>query len=159
MQDDAKTAQTDAEVIEKLPLAVGPEVATSESMIPNANVACWMTASPVQIGPHEPISRAHRLFNEHGIRHLPVIEDERLVGLVCERDVQVAELFGGKQTMPVEIVMARSPYVVAKATPVAEVARELSERREDAAVVMEGDRVTGVFTTADALRALAACAS
>jgi acetoin utilization protein AcuB len=39
-------------------------------------------------------------------------------------------------------------------TPVDEVAREMADRRYGCAVVIEGGKVVGVFTTTDALRAL-----
>jgi acetoin utilization protein AcuB len=117
-------------------------------------VGHWMTSSPICVSPHDDVQIARRLFTEHGIRHLPVVDGGKLVGLICERDLQVAELFAGKRTMTVDVVMA-TPYVVTAKTRLREVAAQMSQRREDAAVVVEDDRPLGVFTTADALRAIA----
>jgi CBS domain-containing protein len=117
-------------------------------------VGQWMTSCPICVSPHDDVQIAHRLFAEHGIRHLPVVHGGKLVGLLCERDLQVAELFAGKRRMTVEVVMA-IPYVVSAKTRLREVAAQMSERREDAAVVVDNDRLLGVFTTADALRAIA----
>lgn len=127
-------------------------------MIPIDRVANWMSACPVSIGPHDLAPVAHRLFVEHGIRHLPVLEDGKLVGVLCERDLQVAELFGGTRTLTVEVVMSATPYVVSPTAALSEVAACMVEKLEDAAVVVDRGRVVGVFTSTDALRALAATA-
>lgn len=122
-------------------------------------VGAWMTCSPISIGPREPAREAEALFRKHRIRHLPVVEAGRLVGLLCERDLQVAELFAGNSAMATDVLMGLAPIVVPKTALVADVAADMADRCEDAAVVMDGDVLLGVFTTADALRALASLAT
>jgi acetoin utilization protein AcuB len=56
----------------------------------------------------------------------------------------------------VEEAMSPGPFAVAPDAPLADVAREMAERKYGSAVIMEGDKVIGVFTTTDALAALAA---
>ena len=46
-----------------------------------------MTETPHSIGKDQPLAVAHRLMKEHDLRHLPVLEQGKLVGLVSERDV------------------------------------------------------------------------
>jgi CBS domain-containing protein len=46
-----------------------------------------MTAAPITAGPRTPLDVAAETMTEHGIHHLPVIEDEQVVGLVGLRDV------------------------------------------------------------------------
>ncbi len=48
------------------------------------------------------------------------------------------------------------PYTVSPDAPLRDVARTMAEQKFGSAVVVDGDEVTGVFTTTDALRALAA---
>jgi CBS domain-containing protein len=45
-----------------------------------------MSTSVVTIGPHEPIANAARAMLEHKIGCLPVVDGERLLGIVTESD-------------------------------------------------------------------------
>lgn len=53
-------------------------------------VADVMTTRLVAISPDDEIPAAARLMGEHRVRHLPVIEDENLLGIVGIRDVLAA---------------------------------------------------------------------
>jgi citrate synthase len=56
-------------------------------------VAAWMTADPEVLGPEEEASAAWRSLSSHHYRHLPVVENGILVGVVSIRDlVQLAQL-------------------------------------------------------------------
>jgi serine phosphatase RsbU (regulator of sigma subunit) len=50
-------------------------------------VADVMTPDPVTIAPHESFTQAAALMNERGVRHLPVTEQGRLVGILSMRDL------------------------------------------------------------------------
>jgi CBS domain-containing protein len=50
-------------------------------------VAGWMTLGPVTLGPDAKIAEARDRMLEEGFRHIPVVEDGRLVGIVSIRDV------------------------------------------------------------------------
>ena len=52
-----------------------------------ARVREWMTAEPFVVPPDASLATAFRLMHDHAIHHLPVVEDERAVGLVRMRDV------------------------------------------------------------------------
>jgi acetoin utilization protein AcuB len=117
----------------------------------------YMTPAPWTIMRNQPVSIAHRLMREHGIRHLPVLDGAEVVGILSERDILLVESFPGVNPtdMRVEEAMAPDPYEVTPDAPLAEVVTTLLERRIDSAIVMDEQRVAGVFTTVDALRALA----
>ena len=51
--------------------------------------------------------------------------------------------------------MAQDPYAVPPETPLAEVAATMAERQFGSAIVTDGRGAIGIFTTMDALRALA----
>ena len=51
-----------------------------------------MTANPDIIAADASIMTAIRQMNEHGYRHLPVVEDDRVLGILSIRDLPVAEL-------------------------------------------------------------------
>jgi len=61
---------------------------------------------------------------------------------------------GGWEGQPVTRIMTEDPVTVAPDVPVAEAARLLLEQKIGALPVRDGDRIVGIFTTADALEAL-----
>jgi CBS domain-containing protein len=62
--------------------AVAGRVHSSE-----ARVREWMTAEPVTASPSTELKEAAQTMLEQGFRHLPVVEDERAIGIVSIRDV------------------------------------------------------------------------
>jgi acetoin utilization protein AcuB len=116
-----------------------------------------MTPSPWTIARNQPVSIAQRLMRQQNIRHLPVLDDERVVGILSERDILLVESLPGVNPtdLRVEEAMAPGPYEVTPDAPLSEVVSTLLERRIGSAIVVDEGRVTGVFTTVDALRALA----
>lgn len=50
-------------------------------------VAGWMTANPIALGPDAKIAEARDRMLEEGFRHIPVVENDRLIGIVSLRDV------------------------------------------------------------------------
>jgi CBS domain-containing protein len=54
---------------------------------PDAPVSDWMTRNPETISPDDTIDDALGLMNHGGFRHLPVTEDDRLVGIISVRDL------------------------------------------------------------------------
>jgi acetoin utilization protein AcuB len=119
-----------------------------------------MTVSPVVIGSDRTLADAHRIMRERGIRHLPVVDGGRLVGLVSQRDLYLAETLRGVDpaTDSVREAMSAEPYVVPPGAPLDEVAATMAERKLGSALVVDRGSVIGVFTTVDALRALAGMA-
>lgn len=62
--------------------AVAGRVHTSE-----ARVREWMTADPITLTRDATPAQAAEIMLEHGFRHIPVVEDERTIGIVSIRDV------------------------------------------------------------------------
>lgn len=106
------------------------------------------------------------LLRSSGYRHVPVVSEGRLVGLLSDRDVQVASpsMFGTIspeeynrifETTPVSKVMARDPVTVKPTTPVKEVVQIMHDRKFGAVPVVEGDnKLVGIVTTTDLLDVL-----
>lgn len=116
-----------------------------------------MTKSVHTIGASLTLADAARLMKKHKVRHLPVLENGALVGLVSDRDVQV--ISGMSELDPtcilVEDAMSQAPWTVEPTTPLIDVAMHMAESKVGSAVVLEHDKVVGVFTTTDGMRVLA----
>ena len=116
----------------------------------------FMTRSVLTIGTKSPLTEAHRLMNDHAIRHLPVLEGGRLVGMLSQRDLHLIETL--KDVVPKEVrveeAMSQDAYTVGPEAPLEDVAREMALHKYGSAVIVQGKQVLGIFTTTDALRAL-----
>jgi len=116
----------------------------------------FMVRSPHSIGREQTLAVAHDHMRDFGLRHLPVLHGGRLVGLLTQRDLLFIETLRDVDPtkVPVEDAMSVDVFTVGKDTPLATVASEMAEHKYGCAVVVEGARVIGIFTTVDALRAL-----
>ncbi len=125
---------------------------------PMHRIARYMTASPHSIGLEQPLAVAHQMMKEHAIRHLPVLEGGKLVGLLSQRDLYLTEALEPMDTHAVRVdqAMSQDIYVVARDEALESVAATMAERKIGCAVVMDRTKVVGVFTTIDALLALVA---
>ena len=121
------------------------------------SVARFMTHGPITIERGQPISAARRLMQTHCIRHLPVLHAGKVVGLVSQRDLERFDraIDLDQRLVPVGEAMTNPPYAVLADASLREVAAQMSSRRCDAAVVIdEQQRVVGLITAVDGLRAL-----
>lgn len=116
-----------------------------------------MTGTPYTIGSDQTLAQAHRLMRERGLRHLPVLRGGRLVGVLSQRDLYFLESLSGIDVEIDEVADAMTPdvYTVGPGEPLREVARTMAERKLGCAVIVEADRVLGIFTVTDALRHIA----
>ena len=91
-----------------------------------------------------------------GIRQLPVVEQEQLVGIITERDVRTllrTDLF---DIGSAEMVMTENPITVTPMTPIYRAAEMLHAYKFGALPVVDDARLVGIITTSDILDAFAA---
>jgi acetoin utilization protein AcuB len=120
------------------------------------SVKRYMTREPYSIASTDNLLRAKALMQNHLIRHLPVIDGERLVGIVSQRDVNVVEAVPGVDLTNVEVARVMEPPVhVWGEDPLDAVSEMMAKHRRDCVVVKGSHGVTGIFTATDALNALA----
>lgn len=119
-------------------------------------VGDYMTRHPFTIGHDIKLSVAHAAMREHRVRHLPVLDGGKLVGVISQRDLYFLETFKDAklEEVAVEEAMTSDPYVVEATAPLVEVASEMIRRKLGTALVAERGRVVGIFTAIDGLRAL-----
>ena len=126
-----------------------------------------MTIHPLTVPPGMPVLEARRMMQDRLIRHLLVVEHDRLVGIVTDRDIRsnmpspatslsVWELNHLLARLTVGEVMTKNVIVVEPDRPAAAAAALLLSEKIGALPVMEGDRLVGIVTETDFVRAFAA---
>jgi acetoin utilization protein AcuB len=116
----------------------------------------YMTDAPHTVARNRSLASARRMMKDHRVRHLPVLEAGKIVGLLSERDLLFIEALPNVNPTDVRVeeAMVDDVFTASPETPVGEVIETMIVRKVGSAVVVDGDRVVGVFTTIDALRAL-----
>ncbi len=124
----------------------------------NPTIGECMTRDPITIPSDLSLADAQLRMYDYGIRHLPVIDQGHVVGIVSERDIAMVTGIPGVDKNHVKIVeaMVPHPYIVAPSTPLMEVCSTLLERNIGTAVVMEDGHLRGIFSVVDALAQLVA---
>jgi acetoin utilization protein AcuB len=117
----------------------------------------YMTPAPHVVQSAASLASAQHLMHEVGARHLPVVEDGKLVGILSENDMLFMKTLSDTDPdrTPVRSAMQTDVYGVARDTPLDEVAVTMANHKYGSAVVCSGAEVVGIFTTVDAMRALA----
>jgi len=117
----------------------------------------YMTPSPHSIGVSLTLADAQNMMRAYRIRHLPVLDGGKLVGMVSDRDIQMVESMGkmNADEVTIEEAMSQAPYTVTPTTPLEVAARHMAKHKLGSCVVIDANKVVGVFTTTDGMRALA----
>ena len=123
-----------------------------------------MRPNPISVGPQDSFHHAMSLIRQHGIRHLPVVEAGRLVGIVTDRDLRQAspspatsleihELHYLLEKVRVCDIMASRVHTVAPETPIEEAARLMLQHKIGCLPVLRGTELVGIITETDILAA------
>jgi acetoin utilization protein AcuB len=121
----------------------------------------YMTPTPHTIGQEQTLQVAHDVMREHGVRHLPVLEGGKLVGLLSQRDLHLVETLRevDPATTTVDEAMTTDVYVTGPDVALDEVAAQMAEHKYGSAVIVDRGKVLGMFTTVDALKAVVSLAN
>jgi CBS domain-containing protein len=122
-----------------------------------------MTGSPVTLKPEDTLDLANNVISLGRIRHIPVVEDGRLVGLLSERDLMGAattEIFRLKQkrksallkTVLIKDVMKKRVITVKPDTPIKDAAQLMADKKVGCVPVVIAGALVGLVTTTDILR-------
>ena len=124
-----------------------------------------MKTKLVVASPTDSVAAAWRLLRQHQIRHLPIVEEGKLVGIVTDRDIRLvfpSALTSGRreqdphdalEKIAVREIMTGQVVTVAPEASIANVARLLLERRIGGLPVVQGSRLVGIITKTDILAA------
>src|SRR5919199_3928432 len=120
-----------------------------------------MTREVVTIEPNTSAADALALCRERRIRHLPVLEEGRLVGIVSDRDLRTATpaLGDPNRTTALERIrvgdeMTREVMTAHPEDPIEHAAVMMYERKIGCLPVVEGEDLVGIVTSSDVMEAL-----
>lgn len=120
-----------------------------------------MTRNPKTVGPNDPLSLAAGILRENRFHHLPVVEDERLVGILSDTDLRNVSFAAAPPDgegepagdRPVREAMRTEVWSVTPDDSVEDALLILTREKFGALPVLSGDRLVGIITRADLLNA------
>lgn len=122
-------------------------------------VGAVMTSFPYSIESAETVSNIEKMMDEHNIRHLPVQENGRVVGIVSERDlhylIKRSASAEEKNKIVARDIMIAEPYVVPFRMPLNQVVGEMARRHIGSAIVLRRGKLAGILSVMDVCRILA----
>ena len=134
-------------------------------MFENILVKDWMVTPVITIEASSPISAAHHLMKNNSIRRVPVIKDDKLVGIVTIGDVREAspsdattlsiwELNYLWAQLTAEKIMTHNVLTTTPDTSILDAAEMMLEEKVSGLPVVDGDKLVGMLTESDVFRML-----
>jgi CBS domain-containing protein len=116
----------------------------------------YVNNSLVIANPDTPVTELYQLMQKHRVRHLPVVEDGKAVGVISDRDVKFVAYSNGVIGMTAKQIMTEDPYTVTDNDSLQDVVNTMNEKKINSALISNGaGKIVGIFTTSDALKLLA----
>lgn len=114
-----------------------------------------MTREVVTVAPDATVADALETMRSNNIRHVPVLDRGRLVGVVTDRDLRLAldADGGGARDTAVAEVMSAPPVTAGPDTPIETAAEILAGRRLGCLPIVDDGELVGILTESDLLRA------
>jgi CBS domain-containing protein len=132
---------------------------------PRHSVKAWMSAPSHTVTPDTPAREAFRRMRLHHLHHLLVMDRQRLVGVVTDRDFRRPEpgteawTLGAYYLLEGELLvgqlMTRELVTIEEDAPTAEAARTMLDKHIGCLPVMRHHECVGIVTTTDLMKALA----
>jgi len=135
-------------------------------MLDNITVREWMSTPVVSISPITSISSAHQIMKENGIRRLPVVDNDQLVGIITIGDVREAspsdattlsiwELNYLWAQLTVEKIMTRKVVTIQPDDLIIDAAQLMLDHKISGLPVVDANgKLVGMLTESDIFRML-----
>jgi len=138
--------------------------------MPTWSVADWMSTPPILVGPTTTLAEAERIMAHRQVRRLPVVDHERLIGIVTWGDLRAAHPSAATtlsvyewrallERATVAGCMTRDPITITPDATVLAAARLMLDHKIGGLPVVAAGRVVGVITESDLFRLLLTDAS
>ncbi len=123
----------------------------------------YMTRDVISIAPDAALSTAHQTMKEYGIRRLPVVKSEKLVGIITLGDVREASPSDASSLsiwemnylwaqLTVGKVMTRDVETVTPTDSIIAAAELMLNRKLSGLPVVDNGKVVGMITESDIFR-------
>ncbi|MFB9056952.1 CBS domain-containing protein [Mariniflexile ostreae] len=135
-------------------------------MIEKAPISTIMTANVVTLKKGDSLTQAEQLFKQHRIRHIPVVENDTIIGMLSYTDllrISFADAVGIDDhdveamvynMFTIEQVMKSSLVWVSPSNSIKKVAKILAEKEFHALPVVHQNKLVGIVTTTDLIKYL-----
>lgn len=123
----------------------------------------WMTPDPITAPPNMTLPEALQLMAQRTIRRLPIVDKDKLVGIVTRGDLRgaqpsqatslsVFELHYLVGRITLDQIMTRNPLTVTDDTSIQDAARLMLQRKISGLPVVKQGRLVGIITESDIFR-------
>ena len=124
-----------------------------------------MTKELVTLNTTQSLYDAERLFKEYNIRHIPVVEGDKILGVLSYSDllrISFADVTEGEEDVSSVVydmytipqIMAKAPITVQASTNMKEVAEILATQSFHSIPVLDGEKLVDIVTTTDLIKYL-----
>lgn len=119
-------------------------------------ISQYMTITSSAIDSEATIYEALQMMEKNKIRHLPVIKEKKVFGLLSDRDVKSVFSFAGADPKKLHVgdVCGDIPYITKPEALLSEVANEMATQKIGSALILNHGKLVGIFTATDACQAL-----
>ncbi len=125
-----------------------------------------MTSNVITLNSNDSLDTAERLFKNHNIRHIPVVNEDIIIGMLSYTDllrISFADaVYDDEETIDaivynmftIKQVMAKKLVCVSSSSTIKEVAEILSKKEFHAIPVVDKNKLVGIVTTTDLINYL-----
>ena len=114
----------------------------------------WMVKSPITVTKDHTLQECADLMKEHSIRHLPVVENGRLSGLLTENGLRQAFLASMFEDLGLGDVMIKEPITARQDMEIEDAAKIIFQNKIGGLPVVDAEaRVVGIITVVDLVAA------
>lgn len=112
-------------------------------------LSSYMSSHPATVGRRDPMSDAIELARKKHVRHLPVVDEGKLVGILSDRDLRGAVGRGVLDEQPVEDLMTEFVTSLRSDAPVTSAAQVMAEEKISSLPIVDAGQLVGIVTTTD----------
>lgn len=124
-----------------------------------------MTRDVITLTLNDSLFHAEKLFKKHHIRHIPVVEKDKIIGMLSLTDllrISFVDSYSDVESVDTAIynmlnvsqIMANNPEKVSSNSTIKDVAGLLASKEFHALPVVDNERLVGIITTTDLLNYL-----
>lgn len=110
-----------------------------------------MTKDVATLNPDDTVERAAQLMNQYNVGAIPVCKEEKVVGVVTDRDITLRSVSHGdnSRNQTVREIMTSNPVLINAETDIHDAARIMSERQIRRLPVVENNSLVGIVSLGD----------